>query len=222
MNFLSLFHNYLLSFFRIKIFVFCKFSACMYLHSHFSKIEKYRQGKIHFRKNLLPRDETLGEDYKKVQGVEVKSGKSLSSKFGKNQCLYWNKRYTRRKPLISALIWNPESGRGIKKRAWRWLAVTELFYPTPTYAFRGERALHPPDNATPSNFLFQKTFCWCIKISKVFFFFHSRSEQFWKQNTILFQIIRYCHHFIYIYFALSVFCGFLKSVYFLILENADL
>ena len=30
-------------------------------------------------------------------------------------------------------------------------------YPTRTYAFRGEGAWHPPDNATPSNFLFPKS-----------------------------------------------------------------
>ena len=31
-----------------------------------------------------------------IQGVKVKSGKILSSKFGRNQCLYWNKPYLRR------------------------------------------------------------------------------------------------------------------------------
>ena len=41
---------------------------------------------------------------KNIQGVKVYSGKSLSSKFGRIQCLYCNKRYTSRKPLISALI----------------------------------------------------------------------------------------------------------------------
>ena len=43
----------------------------------------------------------------------VKSGKYLSSKFGRKQYLYWTKRYTSRKPLISALIWHPKSGCGI-------------------------------------------------------------------------------------------------------------
>ena len=42
----------------------------------------------------------------------------LTSRFWKNQSWYWNKRYLSRKPLISALIWHPESGRGIILRAW--------------------------------------------------------------------------------------------------------
>ena len=49
-----------------------------------------------------------------VQGVKVNSGKSLSSKFGRIQCLYCNKRYTSRKPLISALIWHLESDCSLK------------------------------------------------------------------------------------------------------------
>ena len=53
---------------------------------------------------------------KNVQGVKAESGKSLSSKFGRNQCLYWNKRYFSKKPLISALIWHPKSGRGLIMR----------------------------------------------------------------------------------------------------------
>ena len=53
---------------------------------------------------------------KKLQGVKGESGKCLSSKFGKNQCFYCNKRYISKKPLISALIWHPESGRGITTR----------------------------------------------------------------------------------------------------------
>ena len=52
--------------------------------------------------------------YSQAQGVKVYSGKSLSSKFGRNQCLYWNKWYTRRKPLISALIWHLESDCSLK------------------------------------------------------------------------------------------------------------
>ena len=39
-----------------------------------------------------------------VQGVKVNSGKSLSSKFGRIQCLYCNKRYISRKLLMSA-VW---------------------------------------------------------------------------------------------------------------------
>ena len=56
-------------------------------------------------------------------------------------------------------------GQGIIKRAWLWFAIKELFYPRPTYAFCGERARRPPDNATPSNFLSTKrsrAFCWCV------------------------------------------------------------
>ena len=53
-----------------------------------------------------------------LQGVKGESGKSLSSKFGQNQCLYYNKQYISRKPLISAFIWHPESGRGNIRRAW--------------------------------------------------------------------------------------------------------
>ena len=53
-----------------------------------------------------------------LQSVKGESGKSLSSKFGQNQCLYYNKQYISRKPLISALIWHPESGRGNIRRAW--------------------------------------------------------------------------------------------------------
>ena len=53
-----------------------------------------------------------------VQGVKAESGKCLSSKFGRNQCLYWNKWYISRKSLILALIWHPESGRGTIMRAW--------------------------------------------------------------------------------------------------------
>ena len=51
---------------------------------------------------------------KNIQGVKAESGKSLSSKFGRNQCLYWNKRYFSKKPLISALIWHLESDYSLK------------------------------------------------------------------------------------------------------------
>ena len=37
------------------------------------------------------------------------------------------------------------------------LPQKNFFYPTRTYAFRGEGAWHPPDDATPSNFLFPKS-----------------------------------------------------------------
>ena len=53
-----------------------------------------------------------------VYSVKGESGKCLSSKFGRNQCLYLNKRYISRKSLTSALIWHPESGRGTIMRAW--------------------------------------------------------------------------------------------------------
>ena len=62
-----------------------------------------------------------------VQGVKVYSGKSLSSKIGRNQCLYWTKRYLSRKPLISALIWHSKSGRGFTRRPPRPLAVKSIF-----------------------------------------------------------------------------------------------
>ena len=62
-----------------------------------------------------------------IQGVKAKSGNCLSSKFGRNQCLCWNKRYICKKPLISALIWHPESGRGITRRPPRPLAVKSIF-----------------------------------------------------------------------------------------------
>ena len=68
-----------------------------------------------------------------LQGVKGESGKSLSSKFGKNQCLYWNKLYISRKLMMSAFIWHPERGRGIIMRAW--------------LCHRGQRVknpLHPP------------------------------------------------------------------------------
>ena len=47
--------------------------------------------------------------YTYLQGVKGESGKCLSSKFGGNQCLYCNKRYISKKPLISALIWHLQS-----------------------------------------------------------------------------------------------------------------
>ena len=61
-----------------------------------------------------------------VQGVKGESGKSLSSIFGQNQCLYYNKQYISRKPLISAFIWHPESGCGIIRRVPRLLAVKSI------------------------------------------------------------------------------------------------
>ena len=66
---------------------------------------------------------------KSVQGVTVYSGKSLSSKIGENQCLYWSKRYLSRKPLISAFICHPKSGCGITMELSRPLAVEKLFLP---------------------------------------------------------------------------------------------
>ena len=71
---------------------------------------------------------------KYVQGVEVKSGKSLSSKFGRNQCLYWNKWYTRRKPLISALIWPLESDCSLKNVSYTFHRRQEVKNP-----FRGHK-----------------------------------------------------------------------------------
>ena len=47
-----------------------------------------------------------------IQGVKGESEKSSSSKFGKNQCLYWNQRYLWWKP--SALEWHPEYDCSIK------------------------------------------------------------------------------------------------------------
>ena len=44
-----------------------------------------------------------------IQGVKVYSGKFLSSKFGRIQCLYCNKQYISIKPLSSALISHLES-----------------------------------------------------------------------------------------------------------------
>ena len=54
-----------------------------------------------------------------VQGVKGESGKCLSSKFGKNQCFYCNKRYISKKPLISALISHLESDCSSKIDFWR-------------------------------------------------------------------------------------------------------
>ena len=54
-----------------------------------------------------------------LQGVKGESGKSLSSKFGQNQCLYYNKQYISKKPWISALIWHPESACIFKIDFWR-------------------------------------------------------------------------------------------------------
>ena len=51
-----------------------------------------------------------------VQGAAVISRIPLTSRLWKNHCQYWNKRHLSRKPLISALIWHPESGRGIIMR----------------------------------------------------------------------------------------------------------
>ena len=54
-----------------------------------------------------------------LQSVKGESGKSLSSKFGQNQCLYYNKQYISKKPWISALIWHPESACIFKIDFWR-------------------------------------------------------------------------------------------------------
>ena len=43
-----------------------------------------------------------------------------------NHCYYRNKRHLSKKPLISALIWHPESGRGIIMRASRPLAAKSI------------------------------------------------------------------------------------------------
>jgi hypothetical protein len=60
----------------------------------------------------------LGQVYFNIQGVKAESGKCLSSKLGRNQCLYWNKQYISKKPLISALILDPETRRGFIMRMW--------------------------------------------------------------------------------------------------------
>ena len=44
-------------------------------------------------------------------------------KIWKEPMLVLNKRYINEKPLISAFIWHPESGRGIIRRVPRLLAV---------------------------------------------------------------------------------------------------
>ena len=53
----------------------------------------------------------LSRTSKLVQGVKGESGKSLSSKFGRNQCLYWNKRDPQKKALIFSFKLTP----------WKWL-----------------------------------------------------------------------------------------------------
>ena len=78
-----------------------------------------------------------------LQGVTVYSGKSLSSKFRRNQCLYINKWYTSRKPLISDLIWHPESGRGITRRLSRPLTVEQLFSPYAELCFSRQEGVAP-------------------------------------------------------------------------------
>ena len=62
-----------------------------------------------------------------VQGASDKTRIMLTSRLWKNQCWYWKKRYLSRKPLISALIWHPESGLGIIRRLPRPLAVKSIF-----------------------------------------------------------------------------------------------
>ena len=79
----------------------------------------FKSNKVYFASSLIAKPI--------LQGVTVYSGKSLSSKFGRNQCLYRNKRYTSRKPLISALIWHPESGRGIIRRVPRLFGAKNIF-----------------------------------------------------------------------------------------------
>ena len=69
-----------------------------------------------------------------IQGVKVYSGKSLSSIFGRNQCLYWNKWYTRRKPLISALIWHLKSDCSLKNVSYTFHRRQEVKNP-----FRGHK-----------------------------------------------------------------------------------
>ena len=102
-----------------------------------------------------------------VQGVKGESGKCLSSKFGRNQCLYWNKRYISKKPLILALIWHPKSGRGIIRRAWRWLAVKELFLPHADLCFSRREGV-APSWYRRAHFqgaklkLRSRAVCWCI------------------------------------------------------------
>ena len=54
-----------------------------------------------------------------VYSVKGESGKCLSSKFGRNQCLYYSKRYISKKPLISALISHLESDCSSKIDFWR-------------------------------------------------------------------------------------------------------
>ena len=61
----------------------------------------------------------------------------------KEPLLVQKKLYTSRKPLVSALIWHPESGRGIIRRAWRWLAVEELFLPHAHLCFSRQGGVAP-------------------------------------------------------------------------------
>ena len=68
---------------------------------------------------LAPQNDCQNPSFVKdnyVQGVIAISGKTFKLIFWKNHWLYWNKRYTSRKPLILALIWHPESGCGIIMR----------------------------------------------------------------------------------------------------------
>ena len=62
-----------------------------------------------------------------LQGASDKTRILRTSKLWKNHCWYWNKRYLSKKPLITALIWHPESGRGIIRRRPRPLAVKSIF-----------------------------------------------------------------------------------------------
>ena len=81
----------------------------------------------HFEKKLWINDKFREKNSRfVVQGVKGESGKCLSSKFGWNQCLYWNKWYISRKPLILALIWHPKSGRGIIRRVPHPLAAKSI------------------------------------------------------------------------------------------------
>ena len=89
--------------------VFCKSkNFTSYIQVQKTK-QKYREKIGRFRIQDWTRDIL-------IQGVIAISGKTFKLIFWKNHWYYWNKRYLSKKPLISALIWHPESGRGIIMR----------------------------------------------------------------------------------------------------------
>ena len=64
----------------------------------------------------------------RIQGAQVISRISLTSKCWKSHCFYRKKSYISRMPLISPFIWHPKSGCGLIRRAWRWLPVKKTFF----------------------------------------------------------------------------------------------